>query len=81
MNPLVFVDIMRFSKNTFSELGITPVQNNIISDEDYIYNYSGLIDNHIGENKSGGWLMGKCLLRYNTADFDSEQYPYFTNNS
>lgn len=81
MNLLVFVDIMRYSKNTFSELGITPVQNDIISDEDYIYNYSSLINCYFGGNKSGGWLMGKCLLRYNSADFDPEQYPYFSDNT
>ena len=78
INLLIFIDIMRYSKKSFSELDIKPVQNKIISENDLIYNYTSLITNHFDGNKSGGWLMGKCLLRYNTKDFDPDQYPYFS---
>lgn len=77
MNLLVFIDIMRYSEHTFSELEIAPVQNEIISEENLIYNYTSLIGNLFDGNKSGGWVMGKCLLRYNTDDFDLKQYPFF----
>lgn len=77
INLLVFIDIMYYSKQSFSELGIMPVQNEIVSEENTIYNYTSLIGNHSDGNKSGGWVMGKCLLRYNSDDFNVDQYPYF----
>lgn len=77
MNLLIFIDIMRYSEHSYSELDIKPVQNIIVSERDYIYNYTSLIGNLYDGNKSGGWVMGKCLLRYNTVDFDSKQYPFF----
>ncbi len=77
INLLVFIDIMRYSERTFSELEIVPVQNKIVSDENIIYNYSSLIEFFSDGNKSGGWVMGKCILRYNMDDFNVDQYPYF----
>lgn len=77
INLLVFIDIMRYSERTFSELEIVPVQNEIVSEEDIIYNYSSLIEFLSDGNKSGGWVMGKCILRYNMDDFNVDQYPYF----
>lgn len=79
-NLLVFVDIMRYSKKTYAELDIKPVQNDIIKEENVIYNYTNLIAPQLDGNKSGGWVMGKCLLRYNTGDFDAENYPFFTDD-
>jgi hypothetical protein len=81
INLLIFVDIMRYSKHTFSELGITPVQNKIVSCEDFIYNYTSLIEPQYDGNKSGGWLLGKCLLKYNAEDFNPEQYPYINDDN
>lgn len=81
INLLIFVDFMRYSKHTFSELGITPVQNKIVSCEDFIYNYTSLIEPQYDGNKSGGWLLGKCLLKYNTGDFNPEQYPYINDDN
>ena len=82
INLLIFIDIMRYSQKTYSELDIRPVQNNIIQEENVTYNYTNLIAMSLFDgNKSGGWLMGKCLLRYDTEDFDPEQYPYFSNDS
>lgn len=77
INLLVFIDIMRYSEFSFSELEIVPKQNEIVSEENIIYNYSSLFDYLPDGKKSGGWLMGKCLLRYNTDDFDADQYPFF----
>lgn len=77
LNLLVFIDIMRYSKNTYSELDFKPVQNDILQEKNVIYNYSSLIAPQLDGNNSGGWLMGKCLLRYNQDDFDAENYPYF----
>ncbi len=77
VNLLIFIDVMRYSKNTFSELDITPVQNKIVNEENVTYNYTSLIGNLFDGNKSGGWVMGKCILRYNENDFDSGLYPYF----
>ncbi|WP_091914316.1 hypothetical protein [Prevotella aff. ruminicola Tc2-24] len=77
INLLIFIDIKRYSENSFFELGIKPVQNEIVNEENLIYNYTSLIGNLADGNKSGGWVMGKCLLRYNTDDFDADQYPYF----
>ena len=81
INLLIFIDIMRYSKQTFSELDICPVQNQIVNDEGVIYNYSSLIGNLSDGSKSGGWVMGKSLLRYNEGDFEPEQYPYFHDES
>lgn len=76
-NLLIFIDIMRQSKQTFSKLDIRPVLNQIVNEENVIYNYSSLIENLNDGNKSGGWVIGKCLLRYNEDDFNPDQYPYF----
>ena len=81
INLLVFVDIMRYSKRTYTELDIKPVQNDIIKEENVTYNYTNLIAPQLDRDKSGGWVMGKCLLRYNTADFDAESYPYFSDDT
>ena len=81
INLLVFVDFMRYSKHTFSELNITPAQNKIVSGEDFIYNYTSLISPQFDGSKSGGWIMGKCLLKYNTGDFNPEQYPYLSDDT
>lgn len=81
INLLLFVDAMRYSKSTYSELDIVPVQNNIISEDDYIYNYTNLIGNMFYGNKSGGWVMGKCLLRYQEDDFDPDKYPFFSDDT
>lgn len=81
INLLIFIDIMRYSKNTFSELDIKPVQNKIIGDGSLIYNYSNLIPDLFDGNKSGGRLMGKCLLKYNTKDFAPDQYPFFSDET
>lgn len=81
INLLIFIDSKRYSKNTFSELEIKPVQNEMVSKNDLIYNYTSLITNHFDGNKSGGWLIGKCLLRYNEDDFDPDQYPFFSDDT
>lgn len=39
MNLLLFFDEMRYSQQSFMELGLTPVMNQIVKDADYIYNY------------------------------------------
>ena len=80
MNLLIFVDIMRYSKSSFSDLDITPVQNDIVNEEDCTYNYTSLISHLFDGNRSGGWLMGKCLLRYDIDDFDAEHYPFSGND-
>lgn len=81
INLLVFIDIMRYSEKTYSELDIKPVQNDIIQEENVIYNYTNLISPQLGGKKSGGWVMGKCLLRYNPEDFDAENYPFFSDDT
>ncbi len=81
INLLVFVDVMRYSKKTYTELDIKPVQNDIIKEENVTFNYTNLIAPQLEGNQSGGWVMGKCLLRYNTGDFDAECYPYFTDDT
>ena len=81
INLLIFVDVMRYSKSTYSELDIVPVQNDIISEDDFIYNYTNLIGNLFDVNKSGGWVMGKCLLWYQAEDFDPEKYPFFSDDT
>lgn len=84
MNLLLFFDEMRFSQQSFQELGLTPVMNQIVKDDDYIYNYSSLVNCHADGNKSGGWIMGKCVLRYREKDYnrdffdqDDRQYAEF----
>lgn len=84
MNLLIFFDEMRYSQQSFQELGLTPVTNQIEKDTDYIYNYSSLLNCHAGGNKSGGWIMGKCVLRYREKDYnrdffdqDDKQYAEF----
>lgn len=74
MNLLLFFDEMRFSQQSFQELGLTPVMNQIVKDDDYIYNYSSLIDCHADGNKSGGWIMGKCVLRYREKDYNRDSF-------
>lgn len=81
INLLVFIDIMRYSEKTYSELNIKPVQNEIIKEENVTYNYTNLIAPQYDGNKSGGWVMGKSLLRYNTDDFDAENYPFFSDDT
>lgn len=76
INLLVFYDIMRYSKQTFVELGLTPVLNKIEKGDDFIYNYTSLVNCFSDGNKSGGWIMGKCLLRYDKKDFDAKAYPF-----
>lgn len=74
MNLLLFFDEMRFSQQSFKELGLTPVMNQIVKDDDYIYNYSSLVDCHADGNKSGGWIMGKCVLRYWEKDYNRDSF-------
>lgn len=74
MNLLLFFDEMRFSQQSFKELGLTPVMNQIVKDDDYIYNYSSLEDCHADGNKSGGWIMGKCVLRYREKDYNRDSF-------
>lgn len=74
MNLLLFFDEMRFSQQSFKELGLTPVMNQIVKDDDYIYNYSSLVDCHADGNKSGGWIMGKCVLRYREKDYNRDSF-------
>lgn len=74
MNLLLFFDEMRFSQQSFQELGLTPVMNQIVKDDDYIYNYSSLVDCHADGNKSGGWIMGKCVLRYREKDYNRDSF-------
>ena len=81
INLLVFIDIMRYSGKTYSELNIKPVQNEIIHEENVTYNYTSLIAPQKDGKKSGGWVMGKCLQRYNTDDFDAENYPFFSDDT
>lgn len=81
INLLVFIDIMRYSEKTYSELGIKPVQNDIFKEDNVIYNYTNLIAPQLGGKKSGGWVMGKCLLRYVPGDFDAENFPFFSDDT
>lgn len=74
MNLLLFFDEMRFSQQSFQELGLTPVMNQIVKDNDYIYIYSSLVDCHADGNKSGGWIMGKCVLRYREKDYNRDSF-------
>lgn len=74
MNLLLFFDEMRFSQQSFQELGLTPVMNKIVKDNDYIYNYSSLVNCHADGNKSGGWIMGKCVLRYREKDYNRDSF-------
>lgn len=74
MNLLLFFDEMRFSQQSFQELGLTPVMNQIVKDKDYIYNYSSLVNCHADGNKSGGWIMGKCVLRYREKDYNRDSF-------
>ena len=80
VNLLTFVDIMRYSDSTYSELGIVPKQNDIVSEVGIIYNYTNLVGHLAGGKKSGGWIMGKCLLRYKAEDFDAKRYPFDAND-
>ena len=48
--------------------------NQIVKDDDYIYNYSSLVDCHADGNKSGGWIMGKCVLRYREKDYNRDSF-------
>lgn len=82
INLLIFIDIMRYSKLSYIELDMVPAQNKIIREDNIIYNYTNLVPtNLLDGNKSGGWVMGKCLLRYNQADFDAENYPFFSDDT
>lgn len=74
MNLLMFFDEMRYSQQSFQELGLTPVLNQIEQGPDYIYNYSSLINCHFDGNKSGGWIMGKCVLRYREKDYNHDSF-------
>lgn len=74
MNLLLFFDEMRYSQQSFQELGLTPVTNQIVKDTDYIYNYSSLLNCHADGNKSGGWIMGKCVLRYREKDYNRDSF-------
>ena len=74
MNLLLFFDEMRFSQQSFQELGLTPIMNQIVKDDDYIYNYSSLVNCHADGNKSGGWIMGKCVLRYREKDYNRDSF-------
>lgn len=74
MNLLLFFDEMRFSQQSFQELGLTPIMNQIVKDDDYIYNYSSLVNCHADSNKSGGWIMGKCVLRYREKDYNRDSF-------
>ena len=74
MNLLLFFDEMRFSQQSFQELGLTPVMNQIVKDDDYIYSYSSLVNCHADGNKSGGWIMGKCVLRYREKDYNRDSF-------
>lgn len=74
MNLLLFFDEMRFSQQSFQELGLTPIMNQIVKDDDYIYNYSSLVNCHADGNKSGGWIMGKCVLRYWEKDYNRDSF-------
>lgn len=74
MNLLLFFDEMRFSQQSFQELGLTPIMNQIVKDDDYIYNYSSLVNSHADGNKSGGWIMGKCVLRYREKDYNRDSF-------
>lgn len=69
MHLLLFFDEMRYSQKTFMELNVTPIDNQIVKDDDFIYNYTSLIDVHFDGNQSGGWVMGKCVLRYRENDY------------
>lgn len=61
---------MRYSTSTFEELAITPVNNQIKRSEDYIYNYTSLVSCLMDAKKSGGWIMGKTVLRYRQEDYN-----------
>lgn len=72
---LIFVDVQRYSKYTFRELGITDMQS-VFFDDDYIYNYMHLLEPLNETNRSSVQLMGKCVLRYEKKYFDAISYPF-----
>lgn len=78
MHLLLFFDEMRYSQKTFMELGIVPVNNQIEKADDFIYNYTSLVDVHFDGNQSGGWIMGKCVLRYREKDYKDK---FFDNSA
>ena len=46
INLLIFFDIENYGSSTYSELNITPVNNQIIKGDNYIYNYN-VFDNYL----------------------------------
>lgn len=74
MNLLIFFDEMRYSQQSFQELGLSPVLNQIEKGPDYIYNYTSLVNCSFNGNKSGGWIMGKCVLRYREKDNNQDSF-------
>lgn len=80
MNLLIFIDEMRYSTKSFVNIDIKPVLNNIEKKEEYIYNYSSLSHRSNDEIQAGGWIVGKCLLRYNPHDFSPDSYLFTSNH-
>lgn len=77
MNLLIFFDEMIYSDKTFKELDVSPVNNQIEQGNDFIYNYTSLVSGFIdGHTKSGGWIMGKCVLRYDKEDYKPDFASY-----
>lgn len=71
INLLIFFDIENYGSSTYSELNITLVNNQIIKGDNYIYNYTNMFEFLNEEKKSCGWIMGKCVLRYEQkTDYD-----------
>jgi len=74
MNLAIYFDMMAYSDKTYEELNISPLNNSIQKGDGFIYNYTSLVNMSDGHSKSGGWMMGKCILRYNTKDYDPDSF-------
>ena len=67
LNLLVFFDFMNYSPKTYAEQGIEFKENRIELGDNYCLNYSNILYPE-GYGQSGGWLMGKIALRFNSGD-------------
>lgn len=67
LNLLVFFDIMNFSPKTYADQGIKFTENRIECGENFCLNYSNVVHPESFGN-SGGWIMGKIALRFNSDD-------------
>jgi len=77
INLLIFFDIENSSHKTYKELSIKPIRNKIVKGDDYIYNYTNITRFLRKDICSFGWIVGKCILRY---EKDMNFYPFAKDN-